>query len=73
MSRSYPRFGDRRDIKAKQERRPPEHKKRCAICGDIATSEVWIQVSWFRGEDQFAYACKDHRNDTALFNHGQSA
>ena len=64
----YPRIGDVRSIVAKQARRPLQHKKTCAVCGAEATHEVWIQVSWFRGDDESTYACGEHRQDARLLN-----
>lgn len=68
MSRqSYPRLGSTRSIVKKQERRPAQHKKRCIVCGDVARSEVWIEVNWFRGDDEGPVpSCKEHKHAQVL-------
>ena len=66
-SRQYPRLGDAKNITEKQKRRPINHKKRGIACGQEATHAVWIQVDWFRGNDEGpVHACKDHRADQRL-------
>jgi len=34
--------------------------KPCVICGKGTRGEKWIQVSYFRGEDELAKVCAEH-------------
>ena len=37
----------------------PKYGKPCVICGDGTTRRVWVQVSWFRGDDEELRVCCD--------------
>lgn len=32
----------------------------CLICGRMTLGGWWVQVSWFRGDDEIAQACYEH-------------
>lgn len=69
-SRIYPRIDSARDMRKKWDARRKQHpndktgKHPCRVCGEPGTHAVWVQVNWFRGEDEGPFdACMDHRND----------
>jgi hypothetical protein len=53
-NRQYPRLG--------YETRHGK-KKPCVVCGEPTRISVDIQWSWFRGDDDVARVCNDHRQD----------
>jgi len=55
--RDYPRWGESHPLKEGS-------THQCAIYNCEARAEwvVRMQFSWFRGEDECAYFCKDHRD-----------
>lgn len=54
--KQYPLVSESNKITQK---RTLDHK--CLACESPATHEVTIQVNWFRGDDEFAFACDTHR------------
>lgn len=76
----YPRIGTCRDMRQKwdaQRKQHPKDKSRlrpCRACGEPGTHSVFVQVSWFRGEDEGPFnACLAHRNDATGLLLGQVA
>lgn len=68
-SRRYPRVVDAafqfkwRDQRAKAGKKFVEHHL-CVVCGAPATHKVFVQVNWFRGDDEGPFkACADHKQD----------
>lgn len=61
MGRQYPRFGG--ILKRPNPKAGPKDGKPCVVCGKMTTGKCEIQVSWFRGDDEIAYACSDHISD----------
>jgi hypothetical protein len=66
----YPRIGVQRfrgQRWDKQRRQHPNDKnliRPCVVCGLPSSHEVFIEVNWFRGDDEGPYrTCRDHRND----------
>lgn len=53
MSREYPRIS-----KSEMLKRSP-----MCPCGEAAQWRLTVQVSWFRGDDEFAFRCDKHRRD----------
>lgn len=71
MARDYPRIKDARlqfkwrDQRAKAGKKFVEHHL-CVACGEPATHKVFVQVNWFRGDDEGPFkACQDHKQDGA--------
>lgn len=66
-NRTYPRAGTtiRRQKWVKLGEKNP-HK--CCVCQAPAIYQSWVEVSWFRGDDEGLFkACKLHKDDaTAL-------
>lgn len=72
MTRQYPRIGSQRfrgDRWEKQRLQHPNDKTRirpCIVCGAQSTHEVFLEVNWFRGDDEGPFkTCKAHKDDTA--------
>lgn len=65
MSRTYPRVGSTRKHKPQRGQKKPLRTPPCAVCGQPSTCRVEIEVNWFRGDDERANACDDHKNDPA--------
>lgn len=68
--RQYPRIGEQRfrgDKWDKQRKRAPNDKnliRPCVVCSAPSTHEVFVEVNWFRGDDEGPFrTCKEHRND----------
>ena len=59
MAKKYPIIG-------RTENRERNTQAKCVACGDIGKYRVHIEISWFRGEDEVLWACKDHKNDADL-------
>jgi len=53
--RRYPRLGA-------LERLRPRETLLCDCCSDAAVTKLWIQVSWFRGDDEVILTCGHHRD-----------
>lgn len=49
--RKYPREGEQDKLK-------PNTGLKCAKCGEQAKIRQWIQLSHFRGEDEYINLCK---------------
>ena len=71
-NRDYPRI-DHATRKPKWDKLRIQHPKQakswqCCVCAQPATHQAWVQVSWFRGEDEGPFkACGLHMADaTAL-------
>lgn len=71
MARDYPRVVDTRfqfkwrDQRAKAGKKFVEHHL-CVACDKPATHKVFVQVDWFRGNDEGPFkACQDHKQDGA--------
>lgn len=59
MSGKYPRCSDARKLELR-----PTQKPVCKLCGEPATHKVFVEVGWFRGDDEGPFkVCKSHRND----------
>lgn len=54
--RRYPYYSGA--SKLKQKRNRPQ----CAACDAEATHRIWVQVSWFRGEDESEFVCARHKS-----------
>lgn len=65
MSRSYPRAEPRLQQNWVNK---PSPTLVCCVCKAPATHKVWVEVDWFRGNDEGPYkACKAHKDSaTAL-------
>lgn len=66
MSREYPRVVDTNHKRkwmsrsGKTQVTPPP----CCVCGAPSTHKPFVQVNWFRGDDEGPFnACKAHRRD----------
>lgn len=61
MSKTYPR--------AEPQHKPLWVKKPtpglvCCVCQAPATHQVWVEVDWFRGNDEGPFkSCKQHKDD----------
>jgi len=51
----YPRVEETRNHKAKT-------SLTCSVCEEQAVVRQFIQVSWFRGDDECVDLCKRHKN-----------
>ena len=63
MGRSYPRIGEQRKHK-------PKTSLVCEFkpCDNQATRRQFIQVTWFRGDDESVNLCKVHyKNATEVY------
>ncbi len=56
MGRSYPSLGEQRKHKAKT-------SLTCQLCDNQATRRQFIQVNWFRGDDEFVDLGPCHYKD----------
>lgn len=76
MPREYPRVVDSRrekrwtltpkGQKIPKGRTHPNKIPRCRVCGELATYSSWVQVNWFRGDDEGPFpACNAHKEDAA--------
>lgn len=76
MSREFPRVNNARFMAAwaptpPGKRRPPGKPRAstippCRACGAPATHRVWVEVNWFRGDDEGPFnACKLHKESAA--------
>lgn len=69
MAREYPRVEETRH-QPKWVAMGPNKGPKCCVCGAKAVASPWVQVNWFRGEDEGPFkACKEHKSDAqALLN-----
>jgi hypothetical protein len=69
MSREYPRVVESM-LNKKWAKIGKGKGPKCCVCGELATHETWVQVNWFRGDDEGKFkACKLHKDDAqALLN-----
>ncbi len=58
-ARIYPRIGSDTAAKAGGQ------KCRFSGCSAKATRRIFIEVNWFRGDDELALSCEAHRKDAA--------
>lgn len=66
MSKQYPiASAERKPSWAKTRANHPKAPHvQCCLCGAPADYQVWIEVNWFRGDDEGPFkACKDHKSD----------
>jgi len=60
MSKDYPLIsGSRRQPNADRDG-GKEYGKPCIVCGIGTIGEKFVQISWFRGEDETVRVCADH-------------
>ena len=52
--RKYPYISGRTKMK------PQQGKQLCTECQKPAEYRCCIQVSWFRGDDEYEYRCEEH-------------
>jgi hypothetical protein len=68
VAKQYPCIDHATEVKswAKQRKQNPKGiNVACCVCSAPATHKTWIQVNWFRGDDEGPFkTCKDHRNST---------
>ena len=63
MARKYPRIIEgKRESKRAQE----GQGKPCIVCRRMTTGFRWVQINWFRGDDDEARSCNGHTNDEVL-------
>jgi hypothetical protein len=66
MSATYPRVMDSTFVprwgKLAAQHPKQAHHYACSVCGAVATHKVFVQVSWFRGDDEGPFkACREHK------------
>lgn len=73
MSKKYPAIGNTRARDGW--RKNPKAAPACTAfsCECKATHKVDIEVNWFRGDDEVANACPQHKNDAAALLQGIEA
>ena len=60
MSKKYPNIS--RSLKNPNKERDGEknYGKPCVMCRKSTIGQKWVQVSWFRGEDEIIRVCAEH-------------
>ena len=59
----YPRMGSVQDLRPMFAARPNKKRPPCCVCGKPADAKVFVEVYWFRGNDESASTCWEHRRD----------
>lgn len=60
MTNAYPKLGETRRKPNKDRDGGKNYGKPCLICGVGTVGEKFVQVSWFRGEDETVRLCAEH-------------
>lgn len=56
----YPRIVENGRRPNKERDGSKDYGKPCVICGTGTVGSKWIQVSWFRGDDEEVRLCAEH-------------
>lgn len=60
MAKKYPVINGARKKPNKNKDGKSNYGAPCVICGKGTIGEKWIQVNWFRGDDESARVCHEH-------------
>jgi len=49
-----------KDPRGEKRKLSPRTTSKCVVCGEQAKFKQFIEVSWFRGDDEVVLVCNDH-------------